>query len=124
MKSDKTKYYKMEREDGEVFEIKENIVPIKKKQGYELVDDEPIIRDINTSTHNAQEEKVQQQQQEKEEVDEAEEGSDEEDEGEPTSVEDLSYNELQSFVSDKTEDYKVIGKSTEELAQKAKELVD
>jgi len=124
MKSDKTKYYKMEREDGEVFEIKENIVPIKKKQGYELVDDEPIIRDTNTSQNNAQEEKVQQQQQEEEKVDETQEGSDEEDEEEPSSIDDLSYNELQSFVSDKTEDYKVIGKSTEELAQKAKELVD
>lgn len=124
MKSDKTKYYKMKREDGEVFEIKENIVPVKKNQGYELVDEDPIIRDINTSQNNAQKQEVQREQHKQEEGNETKEESDEENEEEPSSIDDLSYNQLQSFVSDKTEEYTVVGKSTEELAQKAKELVD
>lgn len=122
MKSDNNKYYKMKREDGEVFEIKENIVPSKKKDGYEVVDEEPIIRDTNTSQHNAQEEKVQQQQNKQKSEQKKEEGN-EENEGEPESIDDLSYNELQSFVSKRTDDYKVVGKSTEELAKKAKELI-
>jgi len=111
MKSNKQEFYKMEREDGEVFEVKHNLVEGKKSQGYELVDEEPIIRDLNTSTHGNQD--TQQE----------EETQDEEDQ-EDKSLDELSYNELQSFVSERADDYNVVGKSEEELAQKAQELVD
>lgn len=122
MKSNNEKFYKMKREDGEVFEIKESIVESKKSQGYELVDDEPITRNTNTSKHNAQKQEVQQQQQQQQTEEESEE-SEEGNEEEPQSIDDLSYNELQSFVSERADDYKVVGKSTEDLAEKARQIM-
>lgn len=128
-KKNNEKFYKMRREDGEEFEVKEGFVKIKQHQGYELVSEEPIIRDTNTSTNGLQpeESEVESEETPEEEVQEEEEEvqqdtEEESEEDDEESLEDKSYNELQSYVSDNTEDYSVIGKSGDELLEKAKEI--
>lgn len=113
MKSNKQEYYKMRRPDGEVFEIKHNLVEDKKSDGYELVDEEPVTRETNTSAFGSENTRDEPDKTEEED------GSEEEDKD----PEEMSYNDLQSFVSANTEDYNVVGKPTDELAKKAKEIV-
>lgn len=119
-KTNNVNYYKMKREDGEEFEIKEDHVELHEKRGYELVSDEPITRDINTSSNVQSEGNDTEDKQVPDE--ESQEDETEEDDIDSKSVEDMSYKELQAFVSANTDNYKVIGKKTEELQEKAKEI--
>lgn len=113
MKNSKEKFYKVRREDGEVFEIKENVVDSHLSRGYELVDEEPVIRETNTFAMNNDSKADSPEESPQEPEDESKEEKD---------PEDMGYKELQSFVSANTEDYKVIGKKKDVLLEKAKEI--
>lgn len=112
MKSEKEEFYIVRNEEGEKFEIKASLVQYHLDNGYELVQEEPVLRETNTSAMGQQEQE-ESNEKDDEKMDEVDELHD---------PDEMSYNELQSFVSKHTEDYSVVGKSTEELAQKAKEV--